>query len=93
MYKLITSAKDTDGLSIGFDRDRGRRQQQLTNNKIIKGQCHVRICLKNIFGFAEHVEKATYGLGYKLVLTRNSDNAILDKDNGINIAKKKNIFF
>ena len=26
MYKLITSAKDTNDLSFGFDRDRGRRQ-------------------------------------------------------------------
>ena len=27
MYKLITSARITDDLSIGFDRDRGRRQR------------------------------------------------------------------
>ena len=33
MYKLRTSAKDTDDLSSGFDRSRDRRQQQLTNNK------------------------------------------------------------
>ena len=26
MYKLITSARGSDDLSIGFDRDRGRRQ-------------------------------------------------------------------
>ena len=26
--------------------------------------------LKDVFGFAEHQEKATYGLGYKLTLTR-----------------------
>ena len=33
MYKLIMSAKDTGDLSIGFDRDRGRRQRELTKNK------------------------------------------------------------
>ena len=33
LYKLITSARNTDDLSIGFDRDRGRRQRELTNNK------------------------------------------------------------
>ena len=27
---------------------------------------------KDIFGFAEHQEKATYGLGYKLIVTRNT---------------------
>ena len=36
MYKLITSSRGSDDLSIGFDRDRGRRQYELTNNKKIK---------------------------------------------------------
>ena len=79
MYKLITSAKDTDDLSIGFDRDRGRRQREFPNNKNIKGKYHVRIVLKDIFGFAEHQEKTTYGLGSKLTLTRNKDDAALHK--------------
>ena len=33
MYKLKTSAKDTDDLSIGVDPDLGTRQQELTKNK------------------------------------------------------------
>ena len=33
MYKLITSAKDTEDLSIGFDRSRDKRQSELTDNK------------------------------------------------------------
>ena len=33
MYKLITSAEDTDDLSNGFDRDRGTRRDELTNDK------------------------------------------------------------
>ena len=36
MYKLLISARDTDDLSIGFDRYRGRRQRELTNNKLKK---------------------------------------------------------
>ena len=47
------------------------------------------IFLKDILGFAEHHEKSTYGLGYKLTLTRNSDNAVLNKGNAINNAKIK----
>ena len=39
--------------------------------------------LKDVFGFAEHQEKATYGLGYKLTLTRNKDDAVIDKANAI----------
>ena len=63
MYKLITSSRGSDDLSIGFDRDRGRRQRELTKNKFRKGKYHVRIYLKDVFGFAEYQEKATYGLG------------------------------
>ena len=83
IYKLLTSSRDSDDLSIGFDRNRGRRKNELTNNKTIKGKYHIRIYLKDIFGFAEHQEKGTYGLRYKLTLTRNTDNAVLNKDNAV----------
>ena len=33
MYKLKISSRDGNDLSIGFDRDRNRRQRELTNNK------------------------------------------------------------
>ena len=89
MYKLLTSSKGSDDLSIGFDRDRNRRQRELTNNKTQKGKHHIRIYLKDIFGFAEHQDKGTYGLGYKLTLTRKSDNAVLNKDNAINLGRIK----
>ena len=89
MYKLLTSSKDGDDLSIGFDRNRGRRKNELTNNKTIKGKHHIRIYLADIFGFAEHQEKGTYGLGYKLTLTRNTNNAVLNKDNAVVNGKVK----
>ena len=89
MHKLLTSSKGSDDLSIGFDRDRTRRRNELTNNKNIKGKYHIRIYLKDVFGFAEYQEKGTYGLGYKLTLTRNSDNTVLNKGNAINIGKIK----
>ena len=89
MYKLLTSIKDSDDLSIGFDCSRARRKSELSNNKNIKGKFHIRIYLKDNFGFAEHHEKETYGLGYKLTLTRNTDNAVLNKTAATNIAKVK----
>ena len=89
MYKFLTSSKGSDDLSIGFDRDRTRRRNELTNKKNIKGKYHVRIYLKDIFGYSEHQEKGTYGLGYKLTMTRNSDNAVLNKDNAIPVGKIK----
>ena len=45
--------------------------------------------LKDIFGFSEQQQKATFGLGYKLPLTRKTDNSVLDKDNATNIGKVK----
>ena len=45
--------------------------------------------LRDIFGLAEHQQKATYGPVYKLTLTRNSDSAVLNKGNAINDAKIK----
>ena len=89
MYKLITSSKDSNDLSIGFDNSRNRRRDELALNKNIKGKYIVKIMLKDVFGFVEHQEKATYGLGYKLTLTRNKDDALIDKANGIADARIK----
>ena len=90
MYKLLTSSEGSDDLSICFDRDRNRRQRELTKNKSQKRKYHVRIYLKDVFGFAEYQDKGTYVLGYRLTLTRNTDNAVLNKTNAINNGKIKN---
>ena len=89
MYKLLTSSKDSDDLSIGFDRNRNNRKRELTNVKNIKGKYHIRIYLKDIFGFAENQEKGTYGLGYKLTLTRNNNNTVLNKINAVAVGRVK----
>ena len=90
VYKLITGARGSDNLSIGFDRDRGIRQRELTNNEPQKGKFHLIIMLKGIFGFSQCQEKGTFGLGYKLTLTGKTGNAVLNKDNAINNGKKIN---
>ena len=92
MYKLLTTSRSSDDLSYGFDRDRGKGRDELTNDKNIRGVFHVRIMLKHVFGFAQHKENATYGLGYKLPLTRNKDAAILDKAAGFADARILNVF-
>ena len=89
MYKLITSNKGSDDLSIGFNRSSARRREEITTNKNVNGKFHLRIMLKDVFGFAEGQEKATYGLGYKLTLTRNKDEAVVDKVAGIAEARIK----
>ena len=70
MYKPLTSSKSSVDLSIGFDRDHGRRRDELSNNENIKGIYHLRIMLKGVFVFAKCQEEATYGLSYKLTLPR-----------------------
>ena len=89
LYNLITSARVTDDLSIGFERNRGRRQRKLTNYKTQKGKFHLRFMLKDVFGFCQCQEKGTFGFGYKLTLTRNTDNAVLNKNNAIKKARIK----
>ena len=89
MYKLLTSRRGSDDLSFGFDRSRDRRHCELINNKNIKGKYHVRIYLNDMFGFAELQETGILGLGYKLTLTSNTGNAVLNKDNRTNNAKIK----
>ena len=82
MYKLISSSKDRDDLSISFHRDVTTREKELTNGKETRGNYRVTFYLKDGFGFAEHQENAIYGLGYKLTLQRNSDNHVLSRRSG-----------
>ena len=77
-------------MSLGFDCSRDRRQQELTKNKNHERKNHVRIMLKDFFGFAEHEGKTTYGLGYKLTLPIKTDNSDLNKDNATVNGKIKN---
>ena len=42
------------------------------------GKYHVGIMLKDVFVFGEHQEKTTFGLGYKLTLTKNKDDTALN---------------
>ena len=79
LYKLISNAKDSNDLSLGFDHSRNRRRDKLTANKSVKGKYYLKFLLKDVFGFAECQEKATYGLGCKLTLTRNKNGAVIDK--------------
>ena len=89
MYKLIYSAEDGDESSIGFDRDCASIRDELALNNNVEGKYHLTILLRDVFGFAECQEKATYGLGYKLKLTRNKNDAFIDKAAGTADARIK----
>ena len=86
LYKLINSGKNSDNLANGFDRDRDRKQRELSNNKNTKSENHVWIMPKDLLGFAEKQEKAAFGLGYKLTLTRNNADTVLQLTMAINDA-------
>ena len=89
MYMLLSSSRDSDDLSIGFDRSRDKRKRELLNSKTQKGKFHLRIYLRGVFGFAEYQETGTFGLSYRLIVTRNTDNAVLNKNDATNNAKIK----
>ena len=87
MYKLLSLSRNSDDLSIGFHRSRDKRKQELLNNKTQKGKFQLRIYLKGVFGFAEYQQTGTFGLSYRLTLTTNTDNAVLNKNDATNNAK------
>ena len=43
LYKLISSSRDREDLSIGFRRSNEARERELNNNKTTKGNYHVRV--------------------------------------------------
>ena len=51
MYKLISSSRDGDNFSIGVHRSTEARERELSKNETTKGSYHVRIILKEVFGF------------------------------------------
>ena len=57
MCKLLSSAKDSDDLSIGSDRNRRSKRNELNNNKNLTGRYHVRILLKGFFLVFQLVKK------------------------------------
>ena len=57
MFNLLTSSKVSDDFSIGFDRDRGRRKNEMNNNKDINGKYRLRIMVKHVLGFADGVQE------------------------------------
>ena len=83
--ELIPRSRGSHELSLGFDWDRGRRQRELTNNKILQGKYLVEFMLRDIFGFPKHQKKATAGFGYKYVLEWISGNSVLNKENAANL--------
>ena len=51
---------------------------------------HVKLALKDVFGFANYDEKTIFELGYILFPIRNKDNAVLNKTEEIADARIKN---
>ncbi len=79
MYKMLSDGEGD--LMTYFEKDtqdaavvNTERRNRLLNNTPEKGTVFVRILLKDLFGYVEHQDKITYGLGYKLKL-RMADHA------------------
>ena len=88
-YIPLTSAKDSDDSFVGFDRDYGRSQRQLTENKKVKANIVLGLCLE-IYSGLKIIEKAEFGPDCKVVVPGNIDQVVLDKVRGIDKVKIKN---
>ena len=71
--------------SLGFHEKTGTRERESIENQKTKENYQLTVCVEDIFGFAEHQENATYGLGYKLTLKRNSKITVLSHEPGAGV--------
>ena len=76
---LATAAADNNGFVV--------RRDYIIKDSDPKGSFSFRIPLKHIFGFCEDYDKVVYGLKHTLTLTRNNDNDIIFRDNGVDAGK------
>ena len=76
---LATAVVDNNGFKI--------RRDYIIANSNPKGSFSFRIPLKHIFGFCEDYDKVVYGLKHTLTLTRNNDNDIIFRDDGVDAGK------
>ena len=75
-HKILSSGKYSDDLSVGFHRSTEKRLQKLSGSKgVARGNFRFRNLL--FFGFVEHQEKATSGLGYMLTLIKTNDAKVV----------------
>ena len=63
MSKLLSRSRDSDNSSNGFHGSKEDPEKQLIIIETSKGIYRVRICLKDVFRFAEHQDSCTYSLG------------------------------
>ena len=59
----------------------------IINNSDPKGTFSFRIPLKHLIGFCEDYDKVVYGLKYGLILTRNNDENVIFRANGVDNGK------
>ena len=91
--RLIKSSLNQNGLSIGFQCIRDKRQIELSSsfaNRNIKndvGNICVWTFLTETFGLVEHQENTTYGLGHNLIWERNTENDAINRDAATGNAK------
>ena len=76
LYNLLTNGKHRDDSSIGLHHSAAEKLIEFLDYKHVntRGKVYVRISSINVFGFAEHQKKATFGLGYILTMEGNNAN-------------------
>ena len=81
MYKLLTSTDDE--YESGFVRNQGNRDSQLKGDHAAaeRGHMYMMVKMSDLFGFVNDLKKIIYGLGFKLILKRNTNDRALYRIN------------
>ena len=81
MYKLLTSTSNE--YESVFVRDQRERYSQLKGDHQAaqRGHMYMMIKMEDLFGFINDLEKIIYGIGFKLILKRNSNDEALFRVN------------
>ena len=72
MYKLLTSTSDEYIICFVTDQIEICSQLKGDHQAAQRGHMYVMIKMRDLFGFIIYLEKIIYGMGFKLILKRNS---------------------
>ena len=86
MYKLLSD--NEEDMMILYKKEEANAIDTTKRNRLIndtneKGTIFVRVYLKDVFGYVNHMDKINYGLGYTLQLKRADNGNSIYRDAGV----------
>ena len=90
MYKLLSD--NEEDMMILYKKEEEDALDETKRNRLLndtpeKGTIFVRVYLKDVFGYVNHIDKVNYGLGYTLQLKRAGNGNSIYRDGAVAEAK------